>query len=210
MQERSVGPRPREAWALSDGSALTGESLGGRLLVVSGPGGVGKGTVVAELARRRPELTVSVSATTRPPRDAEIAGQHYHFLTDEQFDDLIKSGGFLEWAEFNGRRYGTPWSSISDALAVGKPVVLEIDIQGARQVREVFAGAVLVFLAPPSPEALEERLRGRGDTPGDIERRLEIARWEQAQSDDFDHVVVNDELDETVRAVSRILDGEPV
>jgi guanylate kinase len=179
----------------------------GRLLVVSGPGGVGKGTVVAALARARPELAVSVSATTRPPRPGEVDGRHYHFLTADAFDALAAADGFLEWAEFNGHRYGTPWTSIRDPLAAGRPVVLEIDIQGARQVRDAFGDAVLVFLAPPSPEALEARLRRRGDDAEAIARRLAIARWELAQADDFDHVVVNDRLDDAVAALGRILDA---
>ena len=180
---------------------------GGRLLVVSGPGGVGKGTVVAALARARPELAVSVSATTRPPRTGEVDGRHYHFLSAAAFDALVAADGFLEWAEFNGHRYGTPWTSIRDPLAASRPVVLEIDIQGARQVRAAFPDAVLVFLAPPSPEALEARLRRRGDDAGTITRRLAIARWELAQADDFDHVVVNDRLDDAVAALGRILDA---
>ncbi len=177
----------------------------GTLLVVSGPGGVGKGTVVRRLARRRPDLAVSVSATTRPPRLGEVDGVDYHFLTDAQFTRLVAEDGFLEWAEFNGARYGTPWSSIRAPLAAGRPVVLEIDIQGARQVRATYPEAVLVFLAPPSPAALEVRLRNRGDSAEAIERRLDIARWELAQAGDFDHVVVNDDLEQAVAAIDRIL-----
>jgi guanylate kinase len=181
----------------------------GRLLVVSGPGGVGKGTVVAALARARPDVTVSVSATTRAPRRGEIGGRHYHFLSDETFDRLIADGGFLEWAEFDGQRYGTPWTSVRRGLDSGRPVVLEIDIQGARQVRRTFPDAVLVFLAPPSGAALEARLRQRGDDAETIRRRLAIARWELEQSGDFDHVVVNDDLGEAVAALGRILDATP-
>jgi guanylate kinase len=185
-------------------------SLPGRLLVVSGPGGVGKGTVVAALARARPDVAVSVSATTRPPRPGEGDGEHYHFVSDEQFEALIASGGLLEWAEFNGKRYGTPWTSVTSAVGTGRPVVLEIEIQGARQVRERFPSAVLVFLAPPSEEVLLDRLRGRGsDDPAAISKRLEIGRWELDQAGEFDHVVVNDEVERAVGEISRILDGMP-
>jgi guanylate kinase len=187
-------------------SGAPGPARPGRLLVVGGPGGVGKGTVVAALARTRPDVVVSVSATTRAPRPGEADGVDYHFLSDEAFTRLADAGGFLEWAEFNGACYGTPWSSVREPLAEGRPVVLEIDVQGARQVRQVFADATLVFLRPPSEEALETRLRGRGDDPQAIARRLDIARWELAQADDFDHVVVNDSIDQAVAAVARILD----
>ncbi|CAN5175999.1 guanylate kinase [soil metagenome] len=178
----------------------------GRLLVVSGPGGVGKGTVVAALRGRVPRLAVSVSATTRRRRPGEVDGVHYHFVDDEAFDVLVAEGGLLEWAEFNGRRYGTPSAPVHEALAEGRPVALEIEVQGARTVRRRYPEAVLVFLIPPSEEALRERLRRRhSDSPEQIDRRIAIARWELQQAGEFDHIVVNDRVDRAADAIARIL-----
>lgn len=182
----------------------TGERPG-RLLVVTGPGGVGKGTAVAELAGRHPELEVSVSATTRPPRSGERDGVHYHFLDDADFRARAAAGEFLEWAEFNGRCYGTLRAPVDAACAHGRTVLLEIEVQGARQVRHRDPRAVLVFIAPPSRDELAARLRARGEPPDAIARRLDIADWELSQADDFDHVVVNDALDKCVAELERIL-----
>lgn len=187
-----------------DEPAATGDRRG-RLLVVTGPGGVGKGTAVTELARRRPDLEVSVSATTRPPRPGEVDGVHYHFLTDDDFRARAAAGEFLEWAEFNGRCYGTLRGPVDAACARGRVVLLEIEVQGARQVRQRDARAVLVFVAPPSREELAARLRARGEAPEEITRRLDIAEWELSQADDFDHIVVNDDLDKCVSELERIL-----
>lgn len=180
----------------------------GRLLVVSGPSGVGKGTVVAALAAARDDVEVTVSATTRPRRPGEVDGVHYHFVDDRTFDELDAAGGFLEWAEYSGHRYGTLWASIRGPLAEERTVVLEIDVQGARQVRERFSDAVLVFLHPPSLEALEARVRKRGtDDEAAIARRMAIAREELAQSATFDYQVTNAQVDEAVAEIGRILDG---
>ncbi|MPZ74371.1 MAG: guanylate kinase [Nitriliruptorales bacterium] len=177
-----------------------------RLVVVSGPGGVGKGTVVHSLLERHPHLWVSVSATTRAPRPGETDGVHYHFLDNAAFDGLIAADGFLEWASFAGNRYGTPWSSIRDALHQGRTVILEIEIQGALQVRRRFPDALLIFLAPPSGEILEKRLRGRGTEDEDrIGERLALGEWEIEQARKFDHVIVNDTVDGAVDAIGRIL-----
>ncbi|MGB8021045.1 MAG: guanylate kinase, partial [Candidatus Nanopelagicales bacterium] len=176
----------------------------GRLVVLTGPSGVGKGTVVAEVRRIRPDLWVSVSATTRPPREGEVDGVAYHFLTPEEFARVIAEGGFLEWAEFAGNRYGTPRAAVLDRLAAGETVLLEIELVGARQVRASVPGSLSVFLTPPSFAELEARLRGRGtDDDRAIQRRLDRARVEMAASTEFDVVVVNDDV---VRAARRLLD----
>jgi guanylate kinase len=175
--------------------------------VVSGPSGVGKGTVVAALAAARDGIEVAVSATTRPPRPGERDAEHYHFLDRQEFDDLVAAGGFLEWAEYNGHRYGTPWSSVRAPMASGRVVVLEIDVQGARQVRKRFPDAVLVFLHPPSEAELEERVRSRGtDDPADIAKRLAIARSEVAQAGMFDHQITNAQVETAVAEIGRIVD----
>lgn len=174
--------------------------------MISGPGGVGKGTVVRVLLERWPELALAVSATTRPPRPGEENGREYHFVSDAQFDKLVTSDALLEWATFGGRRYGTPWSSVRDALEQGRTLILEIDVQGALQVRERFADALLVFLAPPSIAALRQRLRDRGtDSEARIAERLAIAERELAQAPAFDHVVTNEDLNRAAGEIGRIL-----
>lgn len=178
----------------------------GRLVVVSGPSGVGKGTLVAALRRRRPDLAFSISVTTRPPRPGEVDGVDYRFVDDPAFDALRDAGGLLEWAAYAGRRYGTPAAPVAEAVAAGRDVVLELEVQGARQIRDRFPAAVLVLLVPPSLGALAERLARRGtDDPVAVARRLAVARSELAEADLFDHVVVNAELDAAVEQVDRIL-----
>jgi guanylate kinase len=164
-----------------------------RLTVLSGPTAVGKGTVVARLAAEHPEIFVSVSATTRPPRPGEVHGEHYLFVSAIEFDALIADGALLEWAVVHGvHRYGTPRAPVQAALAAGRPALLEIDLQGARQVKATCPEAMFVFLAPPSWEELVQRQLGRGtETPEQRERRLATARAELAASAEFDHVVVN-------------------
>jgi guanylate kinase len=167
-----------------------------RLTVLSGPTAVGKGTVVARLAAEHPEIFVSVSATTRPPRPGEVDGKHYLFVSSAEFDELIAEGALLEWAVVHGvHRYGTPRAPVLAALGAGRPALLEIDLQGARQVRVSWPSATFVFLAPPSWEELERRLVGRGtETPEERQQRLDTARAELAARVEFDHVVVNGEV----------------
>jgi guanylate kinase len=168
-----------------------------KVFVITGPSGVGKGTLIRALLERVPELELSVSATTRRPRPGETQGVDYHFLADEEFDERVAAGDFVEWAEYSGRRYGTLRSELEDRVKAGVPVVLEIEVQGARQVRETVPDAVQVFIAPPSVEALKVRLVGRGtDDPEEVERRLQVAREELAAQDEFGHVVVNDRLED--------------
>jgi len=163
--------------------------------VLSGPSGVGKGTVVGEVRRRYPDVWVSVSATTRRPRPGEVDGVHYHFVTDDDFDRLVAEDGLLEWAEYAGNRYGTPVGPVRERLAGGAPALLEIELQGARQVRARDPEAQLVFLAPPSWAALVDRLAGRGSEPPAVqERRLALAQAELDAAGEFDVVVVNDDV----------------
>ncbi|HKZ75329.1 MAG TPA: guanylate kinase, partial [Actinomycetota bacterium] len=174
----------------------------GTLFVVSGPSGVGKGTVVRRLLERRPDLTLSVSATTRPRRPSEQDGVHYSFLSEQEFDHLVGGDALLEWAEVFGSRYGTPAVPVERALAEGGDVILEIDVQGAGLVKERVPEAVLIFLVPPSMEELERRLRDRGTEDEErLATRLATAGWEMEQRPWFDHVVVNDDVNEATAQV---------
>jgi guanylate kinase len=167
-----------------------------QLTVLAGPTAVGKGTISADVRERYPQVWLSVSATTRPPRPGEVDGVHYRFVDDVTFDRMIAAGDFLEWAVVHGRyRYGTPLGPVLNRLAEGQPVLLEIDLAGARQVREVTPGARFVFLVPPSWEELERRLLGRAtEDSAERDRRLATAQVELAAVDEFDHVIVNDDV----------------
>ncbi len=182
-----------------------------KIFVITGPSGVGKGTLISRLRERMPELELSVSATTREPREGEVEGRDYHFLSAGDFDRLAREDAFLEHATFSGNRYGTLRSEVEGRLAEGRPVVLEIEVQGARQVRAAMAGeseddAVLIFIAPPDPAVLRERLAGRGtDSEQAIERRLETAKQELEAQVEFAHVVENDDLEQAVDRLEAIV-----
>ena len=178
----------------------------GRLFVLSGPSGVGKSTVLQEIRRLVPELWYSVSATTRGMRPGEIDGVNYHFLNDEQFAELVATGQLLEWAHFAGNHYGTPRVPVEQRLAAGDDVLLEIEVQGARQVRKAMPEAVQVFIAPPSLQALRTRLVGRGtDDETEVDRRLRVAEHELHAQPEFQHVVVNDRLDDALERLTAIV-----
>ena len=167
----------------------------GSLFVITGPSGAGKGTVLKEVIKSLDRLYFSVSATTRKPREGEVDGVHYHFLTKERFEELISADRFLEYAQYAENYYGTPLDPVLDQLEQGNDVILEIELQGALQVKKRMPQAVLVFIAPPSFEELEDRLRGRGTESEEvILRRLAIARQECANMDQFRYIVVNDEV----------------
>jgi guanylate kinase len=176
----------------------------GALVVLSGPGGVGKSTVSKEI-RAHDDFWVSVSATTRKPRHTESHGVDYIYMSDEEFDRAISNGYFLEWAAFAGARYGTPRQPVLEALALGKDVLLEIDIEGAKQVKTNWPDAILVFLEPPSWEELVSRLEGRAtDSPERRAQRLALAQEEMAQSPFFDHILVNEQVEHVVASLIRL------
>ena len=171
-----------------------------RLVVLAGPTAVGKGAVAAYVREHHPEVWISVSATTRGPRPGEVHGRHYFFVSDKEFDRLVADGELLEWAVVHGAaRYGTPRRPVEEAVRRGAPALLEIDLQGARQVREAWPEARFVFLAPPSWDELVRRLVGRGtESSAQRERRLQTARDELASASEFDHVIVNGEVSQAV------------
>lgn len=182
--------------------------MSGSLFVISGPSGAGKGTLVQRLVERVPHTWVSISATTRAPRTGEIDGLHYRFMTPEEFERIIEEGGFVEWANVHSHYYGTPAGPIIEHLEAGDNVLLEIDVQGGFQVREKFPDAKLLFIAPPSMEVLEQRLRGRGtDSDEEIAKRLRNAKGELEASKDYDIVVVNDDLEEATDKLAEVLES---
>ncbi|HEY6770875.1 MAG TPA: guanylate kinase [Solirubrobacterales bacterium] len=181
----------------------------GKVFVITGPSGVGKGTLIERLLERIPELELSISATTRPPRSGEVDGREYHFLAPEEFDRRVAAGDFLEHATYSGNRYGTLREEVERRLSEGRSVVLEIEVQGARQVREAMPEAVQIFIAPPSPEVLRGRLEGRGtDSPEAIEERLRTAETELRARDEFPHVVLNDEVQKAASELEGLVRNE--
>jgi guanylate kinase len=180
-----------------------------KVFVITGPSGVGKGTLIGKLLERVPGLELSVSATTREPRAGEVDGRDYHFLTPEEFDRRVGAEDFLEFATYSGNRYGTLRSEVRHRLEAGRSVVLEIEVQGARQVRAAMRESVQVFIAPPDPAVLRERLLARGtDSAEAIDARLEVAEQELAAQDEFAHRVVNDDLDRAAAELEGIVRGE--
>lgn len=189
---------------------MSGDRPRGQLVVLLGPSAVGKSTVVSRLREEIPSLYFSVSMTTRAPRPGEVDGQDYFFVSAEEFQRRIDAGEMLEWADIHGglQRSGTPAEPVEAALAAGRPVLVEVDLVGARNVAALMPEARTVFVAPPSWETLVERLTGRGtETQEVIERRLQTARTELDAQDEFDHIIVNDDLDRAVTEIREILLG---
>jgi guanylate kinase len=180
-----------------------------KVFVITGPSGVGKGTLIRELLSGVPDLELSVSATTRAPREGEEDGRDYHFLTPEQFEQRVEEKDFLEFATYSGNRYGTLRSEVERCLEHGQSVVLEIEVQGAQQVRAAKPDSVQIFIAPPDPGVLRERLIGRGtDSTEAIDERLKVAEQELAAQDDFDHQIVNDDVSRASNELVEVVRGE--
>ena len=177
-----------------------------KLIIITGPSGVGKGTVVKELLDRNKDIWLSISATTRNPRIGEKDGENYYFISDERFKDMIDKKEFLEWAQFAGNYYGTPLSTVNEKIEKGFIVLLEIEVEGAKQIKEKFPEALSIFLLPPSKEELEKRIRNRGTEKEDaINKRLSRANFEIASSDEFDFVLTNHDVNETVKGIFKII-----
>lgn len=180
-----------------------------KLFVLSGSSGVGKGTVLKGFLEKNPNFMLSISCTTRNPRPGEIDGVNYFFISKDEFENCIKENKFLEWAEFAGNFYGTKKKYIKQCLDEGKDIILEIDTQGALQVKKQMPEAVLIFICPPSYEALEKRLRGRHtEDEATIQKRLEQVKTELERAEKFDYRIVNDNLDDAINELSRVIDGE--
>ena len=177
-----------------------------KLIIITGPSGVGKGTVVKELLDRNKDIWLSISATTRNPRVGEKDGLNYYFISEERFKDMIDKKEFLEWAQFAGNYYGTPLSTVNEKIEKGFIVLLEIEVEGAKQIKEKFPESLSIFLLPPSKAELEKRIRNRGTEKEEaIDRRLSRANYEIASSDEFDFVLTNHDVDETVKGVFKII-----
>lgn len=174
----------------------------GRLIVLTGPSGVGKGTLLKSLLQRHPELYLSISATTRLPRPGEIDRQHYYFVTRDEFEKMLQAGELLEWAEYAGNYYGTPFAPVEQQIQQGRLVILEIELVGARKIHDTFKSALRIFILPPSVEELEQRLRSRGqDSEEAIAKRLSCAKAELDAADEFDLQIVNDDLETALLSI---------
>lgn len=185
------------------------ETRKGMLLVISGPSGTGKGTLIKMLMEQDPTLVFSVSATTRAPREGEINGVHYHFVSDEKYDQLVAEGAFVEYANVHGKRYGTLRSEVYERLERGENVVLDIDVQGALNVIATEKDKVSIFLLPPSLKELRRRLTDRGtETPEQIETRMHNAIWEISQKDKYEYKVINDDMNACLRTLQTIIEAE--
>ena len=181
----------------------------GMLIVLSGPSGSGKGTIIKSLLKQRDDTVLSVSVTTRQPRPGEVDGVHYFFRTREEFERMIEDNALLEWAEYNGNYYGTPEDAIREWLGPGKNVLLEIEVQGAEKIRRLYPDVVSIFLMPPSMQTLEERLRNReSECEKDIKTRMRIAQDEIGRAHEYDYVVVNDIVDYAVSDICAIIQAE--
>ena len=181
----------------------------GNLVVVSGPSGVGKSTVIRQVMAQCPNLQFSVSATTRPKRPGEVDGKNYFFVERAQFQRMMEENALLEYAEYVGNYYGTPAAPLDEALAEGKDILLDIEVQGALHVKQLRSDAILIFMLAPSFQEIEKRLAGRGDTPPDLVcSRLERARWEYSQANKYDYLVVNDDVDRAAAEIRAILTAE--
>ncbi len=192
--------------AVELGEKQAGKPDRGHLYVISGPSGVGKGTLVSKLLGSRDDVVLSISATTRSPRPGEVDGVNYLFMTKEAFQKLVEDDGFIEWAEYAGNFYGTPLSFIEKQLEDGKNVILEIEVQGAFQVKDKLPDTTLIFIEPPSMEELERRIIGRGtESPDVIEKRMNAAKLEMDRKMEYDIAIVNDEIDSALQKLSECI-----
>ncbi len=178
----------------------------GQLIVITGPSGVGKGTIVRSLLQSHPNLYLSISATTRQPRPGEIEGLDYYFLSRTEFESAIACGEFIEWAEYAGNYYGTPQTKVEEQISLGNSILLEIEVVGARKIAAIFPDALRIFILPPSIEVLEQRIRARGkNSEESISRRIAIAKTEIDASDEFDVTIINDDLEQAISEVETII-----